>query len=144
NGARGIRLTTVQVTQDNYKKHKRNNIMEHKWYRIEGISEVDSPALVIYLDRVKRNISTLLEMADDVNQLRPHVKTHKSEDISRMMLEAGIQKFKCATIAEAEMLSQSGAADVLLAYPAQGPKIDRLIGLMKKYPQTKFSCLVDN
>lgn len=118
--------------------------MEHKWYRIDEINEVDSPALVVYLDRVKRNISTMLEMADDVNQLRPHVKTHKSEEISRMLLEAGIQKFKCATIAEAEMLGQSGAIDVLLAYPAQGPKIDRLIELMKKYPQTTYSCLVDN
>jgi len=60
------------------------------------------------------------------------------------LLEAGINKFKCATIAEAEMLGQVKAPDVLLAYQPIGPKIQRFISLIKNYPATKFSCLVDN
>lgn len=119
-------------------------MMENNWYNIEDIEQLDSPALVIYLDRVRRNIATLLSMVDDVNQLRPHVKTHKSPDITRMLIEAGIQKFKCATIAEAEMLGQCSAHDVLLAYQPTGPKIDRLLTLIGKYNQTKYSCLIDN
>lgn len=118
--------------------------MEKYWYHLADIDQIDSPALVVYLDRVRRNIDTLLSMTKDVNQLRPHVKTHKSPHISKMLIDKGIQKFKCATIAEAEMLGEAGALDVLLAYPIQGPKIDRLIALMQKYPQTKYSCLVDN
>jgi D-serine deaminase-like pyridoxal phosphate-dependent protein len=59
-------------------------------------------------------------------------------------MEAGIKKFKCATIAEAEMLGTCQAPDVLLAYQPVGPKIDRFINLSDKYPNTRFSCLVDN
>ena len=50
------------------------------------------------------------------------------------MLEAGIKKFKCATIAEAEMLALAEAPDVLLAYQPVGPKADRLVHLIDKYP----------
>lgn len=60
------------------------------------------------------------------------------------MQDAGIQKFKCATIAEAEMLGKVHAADVLLAYQPVGPKVERLAALVRAYPHTKFSCLVDN
>jgi D-serine deaminase-like pyridoxal phosphate-dependent protein len=61
-----------------------------------------------------------------------------------MLLEEGIYKFKCATIAEAEMLGMAGATDVLLAYQPVGPKINRLLGLVLAFPSTTFSCLIDN
>lgn len=114
------------------------------WYRINNINEIDSPALVIYPDRVKKNIALLKSMINDVDRLRPHVKTNKAKEAALLIMEAGISKFKCATIAEAEMLGQIKAPDVLLAYQPVGPKIQRLISLIKKYPATKFSCLVDN
>ena len=60
------------------------------------------------------------------------------------MLDAGITKFKCATIAEAEMLGMCKAPDVLLAYQPVGPKLERFIKLIKTYPETQYSCLVDN
>ena len=115
-----------------------------KWYHINNISEIDSPALVIYPDRVKKNIALLINMIDDVNRLRPHVKTHKAKEAVVLQMTAGIKKFKCATIAEAEMLASCKAPDVLLAYQPIGPKIKRLISLIENYPETKFSCLIDN
>jgi D-threonine aldolase len=115
-----------------------------EWYRINNINEIDSPALVIYPDRVKKNIALLKSMINDVQRLRPHVKTNKAKEACLLLLEAGINKFKCATIAEAEMLGQVKAPDVLLAYQPIGPKIQRFISLIKNYPETKFSCLVDN
>ncbi len=114
------------------------------WYTIRNIDEVDTPALVVYLDRVKRNIERLKGMIDDVQRLRPHVKTHKTREATLLLLEAGIGKFKCATIAEAEMLASLRAPDVLLAYQPVGPKVQRFLSLMKEYPATKFSCLLDN
>jgi D-serine deaminase-like pyridoxal phosphate-dependent protein len=60
------------------------------------------------------------------------------------MMAEGINKFKCATIAEAEMLAMCGAADVLLAYQPEGPKLNRLALLVQKYTATQFSCLTDN
>jgi D-serine deaminase-like pyridoxal phosphate-dependent protein len=114
------------------------------WYRIENIATLDSPALVVYPDRVRQNITTLVNSIDDVTRLRPHVKTHKSNEVTRMMLAAGIKKFKCATIAEAEMLATEGAPDVLLAYQPVGPKGERLASLTERFPNTTWACLVDN
>lgn len=114
------------------------------WYEIKNISELDSPALVVFPDRIKHNIQLAIDMIGDVSRLRPHIKTNKSREVAQMMLEAGITKFKCATIAEAEMLAQCKAPDVLLAYQPLGPKLKRFISLIQKYPATKFSCLTDN
>jgi D-serine deaminase-like pyridoxal phosphate-dependent protein len=114
------------------------------WYIINDIDNLDTPALVVYPDRVKQNIDMLVGMIDYVDRLRPHVKTHKSKDVTLLMLKAGITKFKCATIAEAEMLAMCKAPDVLLAYQPIGPKLKRLVELVLAYPDTKFSCLVDN
>jgi D-threonine aldolase len=114
------------------------------WYSFDGMNSIDSPALIIYIDRVKENIRTLKTMIDDPGRLRPHAKTHKSSEATQLLMDAGIQKFKCATIAEAEMLAMCNANDVLLAYQPVGPKLDRFIQLIKKYRNTNFSCLTDN
>ena len=117
---------------------------DQNWYTIRDIEKLDTPALVVYPDRVKENIDVLKGMIDDVLRLRPHVKTHKCKDVALLMLEAGINKFKCATIAEAEMLGMSQVPDALLAYQPIGPKLERFIELIKRYPGTQYSCLVDN
>jgi D-serine deaminase-like pyridoxal phosphate-dependent protein len=122
----------------------KNEVANPTWFHLTNMDEVDTPALVVFPERVKHNIQQAISMVGDVNRLRPHVKTHKCAEVARLMLEAGIYKFKCATIAEAEMLCQEGAADVLLAYQPTGPKLKRFIALAHKYPATKLSCLVDN
>jgi D-threonine aldolase len=115
-----------------------------EWYTIADIDKLDTPALVVYPNRVKENIARAIAMVGDAKRLRPHVKTHKSPAVTRLMLEAGIQRFKCATIAEAEMLGMEGAPDVLLAYQPIGPKVARLVKLIRRFPQTAFSCLIDH
>lgn len=118
--------------------------MSEAWYEIKNIEEVDSPVLVVFPDRVKHNIRLAIDMIGDVNRLRPHIKTNKSPDVVKLMLDAGISKFKCATIAEAEMLAQCDAPDVLLAYQPLGPKLQRFVSLIRKYSSTRFGCLTDN
>ncbi|MDQ3292007.1 MAG: alanine racemase, partial [Bacteroidota bacterium] len=114
------------------------------WYSITNIDTIDTPALIVFPERIKQNIQLLISMISGLEWLRPHVKTHKMMEVTEMLLQAGITKFKCATIAEAEMLGQAGAPDVLLAYQPVGPKINRLLHLVQKYPSTTYSCLVDN
>ncbi len=115
------------------------------WYEIINVDSIDSPSLVIYKERVNENIRLLKGMVNnEVSRLRPHVKTNKIPEVCRMMMEAGISKFKCATIAEAEMLAMNGAPDVLFSYQPVGPKARRFINLVIQYPSTHFSCLVDN
>jgi len=120
------------------------NEIRSDWFKIENIGEIDSPALAIYRERVAENIKSAISMVGNVERLRPHVKTHKTIEVSKLLMKAGVHKFKCATIAEAEMLAMAGAADVLLAYQPGGPKLERFIRLIQKYPSTKFSCLADN
>ncbi len=115
-----------------------------EWYTIKNIDAIDSPALVIYKERVRQNIKQAVAMVRNIENLRPHVKTNKIAEVCSMMMDDGIFKFKCATIAEAEMLGIIGAKDVLLAYQPVGPKISRLLQLVQKYPATKFACLIDN
>jgi D-serine deaminase-like pyridoxal phosphate-dependent protein len=117
---------------------------QENWFLLDKADDFESPALIFYEDRINGNITMLKSMIGDLNRLRPHVKTHKSSNVSRLMLEAGIKKFKCATIAEAEMLARVEAPDVLLAYQPVGPNIQRLLALQKQFSGTKFSCLVDN
>ncbi|MEY4628135.1 MAG: hypothetical protein RLZZ595_461 [Bacteroidota bacterium] len=105
---------------------------------------IDSPSLVVYPDLVRKNISEMIRMAGSVDRLRPHIKTHKTAEGIKMMQEQGIYKFKCATIAEAELLAMQEAADVLLAHQPVGSKIERLLSLIKQYPKTKFTCIVDD
>src|SRR5690625_3780643 len=112
-------------------------------YHINNIEEIDTPGLVVFRGVVEENIHTTIEQIGDVSRLRPHVKTHKSPDVTRMLMKKGVSKFKCATIAEAEMLCECGEEDVLLAYPLIGPKIDRFLDLIEKFPETRLSCLTD-
>lgn len=119
--------------------------MEFKeWYIIDNIDALYTPALVVYPERILSNINLALKIQPDVNYLRPHVKTSKIPEVQQLLMDAGIWKFKCATIAEAEMLAQVKAEDVLVAYQPVGPNIERILSLVIKYPGTKFSCLVDD
>jgi D-serine deaminase-like pyridoxal phosphate-dependent protein len=113
-------------------------------YQIQNIHEIDSPALVVYPHLIQKNIDRMKEIVGDVNRLRPHVKTHKMAEVVQMQMDNGIKKFKCSTIAEAEMLGQVGAVSVLLAYQPVGPKVNRLTAIVEKFPQTNFACLVDD
>lgn len=115
-----------------------------EWFEITNADTIDTPALLVYPDRVKENIRLLKNMAGSTDALRPHVKTNKMSEVCQMMLDAGITKFKCATIAEAEMLALIQAPDVLLAYQPVGPKARRLLALVQTFRNTHFSALIDN
>src|SRR5438105_11792659 len=107
-------------------------------YKLADEAGVFSPALVFYPELIRRNIARVIEMAGSPERLRPHVKTHKTREIARLLLDAGVTKHKCATIAEAEMLAECRVPDVLIAYPLVGPNVQRLVELMRKYPETRF------
>lgn len=115
-----------------------------EWYQLTNAAQIDSPAIVIYKDRIIDNISLLKTMIGDIQRLRPHVKTSKTAEVIQLIMEAGITRFKFATIAEGEMLGMVNAADALMAYQPVGPKIVRLLELVQKYPHTAFSCVTDN
>ncbi len=113
-------------------------------YRITNASEIFSPGLVIFRERLAHNLAEMVRIAGHPERLRPHCKTHKTREIIEMQVKLGITRHKCATIAEAEMLAEVGVKDVLLAYQMVGPNISRLVKLTDNFPGTTFGCLVDH
>jgi D-serine deaminase-like pyridoxal phosphate-dependent protein len=118
--------------------------VQKPWYIIANAGSVPSPALLVYPDRVRANIDSAIEICGDPDRLRPHIKTHKCAAIVRMHLKAGVRKFKCATIAEAEMAAKAGADDLLVALQLVVPNISRFQELRRAFPHVHFSTIVDN
>jgi D-serine deaminase-like pyridoxal phosphate-dependent protein len=114
-------------------------------YRIHGVERIPTPAVCVYPEIVAENIDAALRLAaGDPARLRPHVKTHKTAEIARMLLARGVQKHKCATLAEAKLLVDAGVCDILVAYPVVGPNIDRFVNLVCDHPHAAFSVLADH
>ncbi len=114
------------------------------WFELMHADDIDSPALLVYPERVEQNIQAAISMTGGPDRLRPHIKTHKTAEVTRLLMNAGVRQFKCATIAEAEILGMCKAPDVLLAYQPLGPKLDRFLSLIGQYPHTSYACLTDN
>ena len=115
-----------------------------QWFEFEEVADVPSPALLVYRDRVRENIRRMLSISGGPDHLRPHIKTHKMREVLDLQLLVGIKKFKCATIAEAELAATAGVPDLLLAYQPVGPAFRRLAQLIKIFPRTKFSVICDH
>ncbi len=121
-------------------------------YRLPGewTSRLLSPALVVYLDRVRENIRRMLALAGDASRWRPHIKTTKIPEIYAEMTRAGLRHFKCATLREAETLLQVvreqrvEGADLLFSYPLIGPALERLGTLAGQFNDVSISVLCED
>jgi D-serine deaminase-like pyridoxal phosphate-dependent protein len=107
------------------------------------LDEVDTPALVLDLDALERNIA---RMADAVKgnsvRLRPHAKSHKCAEIARRQIAAGAVGVCCQKVSEAEALVWSGVADVLVTNEIVGrQKVERLARLAR---EAKVAVLADD
>ena len=118
--------------------------MGDKWYIISNEQDIPSPAILVFPDRIQEKIRRMIAIAGGVGRPRPHVKTHKLPQVVQMQMEAGIIRFKCATLSEAAMLAATGVKDILVAYPLYAPAMRQLIALMEQYPEVRFSMLIDN
>lgn len=107
-------------------------------YRFAEADKTITPTLVYYRELIKKNTEIAIDIAGGANRLWPHVKTHKAAQMVRLQIDMGISRFKCATIAEAEMIADCGGENILIAYPLIGPNIERVIQLQRAYPQVKF------
>ncbi|MDQ3539811.1 MAG: alanine racemase [Chloroflexota bacterium] len=97
--------------------------------------EIDTPALVVSEDILHRNIAAMAAFARSVDvTLRPHIKTHKTPQITRLQLAAGAIGITCAKVGEAEvMVEHAGVQDILIAYPTIGTeKVRRVVELLDR------------
>lgn len=98
------------------------------------VSEIDTPALLVDLDVMERNLGRAADYCKSHNlRLRPHTKTHKSPLIGRMQLDRGAAGLTVAKVGEAEVMLASGTPDMLLHYPVIGRgKLERLMAVARK------------
>jgi D-serine deaminase-like pyridoxal phosphate-dependent protein len=107
------------------------------------LENLDTPAVVVDLDILERNIRRMAEYAGKHNlRLRPHTKTHKIPAIARMQVAAGAAGVTVAKTGEAEVMVDAGLTDVMVAYPVLGEaKATKLAALARR---TKISVSFDD
>ena len=114
-------------------------------YQIAEIASVQTPALLIYADKVVHNIAvTIRALGGDANRWRPHVKTSKLGFVMHQLAEQGVVNVKCATTLELQTAAEAGATDILVAYPMMGANARRVRQLAAQLPQCRLSALVEN
>jgi D-serine deaminase-like pyridoxal phosphate-dependent protein len=118
--------------------------MEKNAYVLNDTSNMASPALIYYRDIILANTKRTIEIAGGADRLWPHVKSHKTAEMIRMQIGMGITRFKCATIAEAEMTAKAGGTHILLAYPLVGPNVTRFARLAADHSQAVFYAVGDD
>ena len=95
----------------------------------DAVAAIDTPALVLDLDRFERNLDRMAEATRGI-RLRPHAKAHKCPDIARLQLARGAVGVCCQKTDEAAVFVEAGIADVLVTNEVVAPtKIDRLARL---------------
>ena len=110
-----------------------------KPYRISALDELFTPCLLMFRDRLEFNIQRVGELLESVSpgfgieSIWPHVKTHKSEWVTRKLIAAGFRGFK-TTPREVDMLIASGAETFFIAYPLLPAEADRIASLVKENP----------
>ena len=109
---------------------------EHLIGRQGGRAALNTPALVVDVDALERNIAAMAAFAAQAGlALRPHAKTHKSVEIARRQIAAGAVGVCCAKLGEAEALSAGGIDNILITSPVVGPAaVERLVALAARAP----------
>src|SRR5246500_6042430 len=98
------------------------------------VAEVETPALLIELDALDRNIAKMAEFARAAGvRVRPHAKTHKSTAIALRQIALGAVGQCVQKVGEAEVLVRGGVKDVLVSNQVVGErKLRRLAALAKE------------
>jgi D-serine deaminase-like pyridoxal phosphate-dependent protein len=94
--------------------------------------EFGTPAAVIDMDRVERNIARVQAACDAAGVAnRPHIKTHKSPVLAKLQVEAGARGITCQKLGEAEVMADAGIDDILISYNLLGDKKMARLGALR-------------
>src|SRR5689334_12343336 len=106
------------------------------------LSEIDTPALLLDLDAMERNLAKMAGFFGAGTKLRPHYKNHKCPALARRQIDAGAIGMTCATLAEAEALAANGIGNILISSEIAGDrKIRRFVDLSRR---SDVIAVVDN
>lgn len=107
------------------------------------IDDLETPAVLVDLDRVEANLARAQSYADSHGlALRPHIKTHKIPEFARRQMELGAVGITCQKLGEAEVMADAGLDDILLTFNLMGTaKLKRLVALARR---VRMSVVVDS
>lgn len=109
----------------------------------QHIADLDTPALLIDLDIMERNLKKAADYAATHSlRLRPHTKTHKSPVLARRQMDLGATGITVAKVGEAEVMLKAEPPDLLLAYPVIGAR--KMARLMEVAKRTNLTVSLDN
>jgi len=121
-----------------------------RWQRAQDLigqsaSAIDTPALVIDLDAMERNLARMADFARAKGlRLRPHAKMHKSAELARLQMAHGAVGVCVQKSDEALVLAHAGVSDVYISNEVIAPaKLARLSQAVRDMP-TRFAIAVDN
>jgi D-serine deaminase-like pyridoxal phosphate-dependent protein len=112
----------------------------------DALHEVDTPALVLDIDRFEANLERLMQSSTVRGmRVRPHAKSHKCVEIARRQMAAGAVGICCQKVSEAEVFLAGGIDDVLVTNEIIGKrKVTALAALAVRFPRAKIGVCVDD
>jgi D-serine deaminase-like pyridoxal phosphate-dependent protein len=99
-----------------------------------GLPSVDTPALLIDLDIVDRNLEQMQQKANNYGvALRPHIKTHKIPELAQLQMRLGACGITVAKASEAHVMAAAGITNIFVANQiVTKDKLQRLAALSKE------------
>ena len=107
-----------------------------------AVEELATPALVLDLAVLARNIAAMQQRLRGGAALRPHGKAHKSPEIAALQLRAGAIGIMTATVWEALALARAGIPDILVGNIVRG--MARCAAVAEIAGHTDTTALVDD
>ena len=110
-----------------------------------SVTELDTPAVTVDLDKVDRNIRRAQEHLAALGLgNRPHIKTHKIPALAKLQMDAGAVGITCQKLGEVEVMADAGVADdILLTFNVIGEaKTERLAALIRRLK--RMAVVLDN
>ena len=110
-----------------------------------GVATLDTPALVLDLDAMERNLRRMADWARARGlRLRPHAKMHKSAELARLQMAHGAVGVCVQKTDEALALAHAGVTDIFISNEVIAPaKLLRLARAVRELP-TRFGLAVDS
>jgi D-serine deaminase-like pyridoxal phosphate-dependent protein len=111
----------------------------------DAVEDVDTPALLLDLDRFERNLARVMNAVGGQVRVRPHAKSHKCVEIARRQVAAGCVGVCVQKTSEAEPFVAGGINDVLITNEVVGArKLRALADLARRHPQARLGVCVDD
>jgi D-serine deaminase-like pyridoxal phosphate-dependent protein len=110
---------------------------------IQVLEQLETPALLLDEARMDRNIERMRSRLRDFGvSFRPHVKTNKSMDVARRLMETPQGPITVSTLLEADYFAAHGVTDILYAVCIAPNKLDHVMALQDK--GVRLSLILDS